>query len=63
MRFAQESGGIQINFPTVDWTQLVPTLVGLFFDAIGKALNDSSTARSTGCGTRAPTWSARPTWR
>jgi hypothetical protein len=34
-------GGIQVNFPTVDWTQLVPQLVGLFFDGIGKWLQDA----------------------
>ena len=28
-------GGITINFPQVDWTQLIPQLVGLFFDAVG----------------------------
>ena len=40
--FAQStgSGGITVQLPTVDWTQLVPQLVGLFFDAIGTTLND-----------------------
>jgi len=35
-------GGSQpiINFPTVDWTQLVPQLVGLFFDAIARFFDD-----------------------
>ena len=28
-------GGPTFNFPAVDWAQLVPQLVGLFFDAIG----------------------------
>lgn len=37
-----ESGGvININFPTVDWQDLIPQLVGYFFDAIGKFLNDT----------------------
>src|SRR5258707_12057778 len=43
-QFAQAdppSGGISISFPTVDWTQLVPQLVGLFFDGIGKYLHDA----------------------
>src|SRR2546425_12866612 len=31
-----DGGGITINFPTIDWSQLVPQLVSLFFDAIGK---------------------------
>jgi hypothetical protein len=33
-------GGISITFPTVDWASLIPQLVGYFFDAIGKFLND-----------------------
>jgi hypothetical protein len=40
-----DGGGITINFPTVDWSTLIPQLVGYFFDAIGKFLND--TLRST----------------
>ena len=37
-----ESGGvISINFPTVDWANLIPQLVGYFFDAIGKFLTDT----------------------
>jgi hypothetical protein len=35
------SGGITINFPTIDWSNLIPQLVGYFFDAIGKFLHDS----------------------
>jgi hypothetical protein len=40
--FAQSGGGggITVQLPTVDWTQLVPQLVGLFFDAVGTAIND-----------------------
>jgi hypothetical protein len=38
--FAQ-SGPINITLPTPDWTTLVPELVGYFFDAVGKALNDT----------------------
>jgi hypothetical protein len=34
-------GGITINFPTIDWSTLIPQLTGYFFDAIGKFLNDS----------------------
>jgi hypothetical protein len=33
-------GGIQINFPIVDWQTLIPQLVGYFFDAVGTAIND-----------------------
>src|SRR5438445_13846626 len=31
-----DGGGITINFPTIDWSQLIPQLVSLFFDAVGK---------------------------
>ena len=31
---------VQITFPEVDWSQLIPTLVGLFFSALGTYLND-----------------------
>jgi hypothetical protein len=30
-----------IEFPTVDWSTLVPQLVNYFFDAIGRVLNDT----------------------
>lgn len=41
--FSQEQGGgpIQINLPAVDWTQLVPQLMSLFFGAIGDWLQRS----------------------
>jgi hypothetical protein len=35
----QESGGITINFPQVDWAQLIPQLVGYFFEGTGTFLN------------------------
>lgn len=35
------SNGITVNLPAVDWTQLVPQLVGLFFDAIAKVFGDT----------------------
>ena len=34
------SNGISVNLPGVDWATLIPQLVGLFFDAIGKWLNE-----------------------
>lgn len=34
-------GPIQINLPTVDWSTLIPTLVGFFFSAIGDWLQKS----------------------
>src|SRR5438445_11575097 len=34
-----DGGGITINFPTIDWSQLIPQLVSLFFDAVGKWFN------------------------
>lgn len=40
--FAQTGGGQPIiEFPTVDWSTLVPQLVNYFFDAIGRVLNDT----------------------
>ena len=30
-----------IEFPTVDWSTLVPQLVNYFFDAIGRVLDDT----------------------
>jgi hypothetical protein len=39
---APSGGGITINFPTVEWQTLIPQLVGLFFDAVGTAINDMS---------------------
>jgi hypothetical protein len=41
MQASDGGGGITINFPTVDWSTLIPQLVGYFFDAIGKFLNDT----------------------
>jgi hypothetical protein len=35
------TGGITVNFPTIDWQTLIPQLVQYFFDGIGKFLNDS----------------------
>src|SRR5262245_11036618 len=35
-----DGGGIHVELPTVNWAELVPQLVGYFFDAIGKTLND-----------------------
>src|SRR5689334_23494104 len=37
------TGGDQpvIEFPTVDWSTLIPQLVNYFFEAIGKLLNDT----------------------
>ena len=39
--FEPGGGVININFPTVDWANLIPQLVGYFFDAIGKFLTDT----------------------
>src|SRR6266540_160794 len=36
-----DGSGITINFPTIDWSQLVPQLVSLFFDAVGKWFNST----------------------
>ncbi len=32
-------GGVTINFPTIDWSQLIPQVVNLFFDAVGNWFN------------------------
>lgn len=32
-------GGISINFPSVDWSKLIPDLVSLFLNAVGDFLN------------------------
>lgn len=31
---------VQVNLPEVDWSQLIPQLIGLFFEGIGKYFND-----------------------
>ncbi len=33
--------GITINFPSVDWSALIPQLVGYFFDGLGTFLNEA----------------------
>jgi hypothetical protein len=38
---ADSGGGITINFPTVDWSTLIPQLISYFFAGIGQFLNDS----------------------
>src|SRR5919199_4965534 len=61
---------MQVNLPPVDWAQLIPTLVGLFFDGAGKYLNDalhgafdglwSSSANVVGQTDLAMTWGFGP---
>jgi hypothetical protein len=61
---------IQINLPTVDWSQLIPQLVGLFFDAIGTTIMNilrgafdgvwSSSANVVGQTDIAMTWGFGP---
>src|SRR5262245_5083574 len=35
----EDSGGITINFPTVDWDTLIPRLVDNFFNSVGKSFD------------------------
>jgi hypothetical protein len=36
-----QSGGSNITCPTPDWSTLIPQLVGYFFDAVGKTIDDT----------------------
>ncbi len=38
---APDPGGITINFPTVDWANLIPQLVGYFFQALGTYVDET----------------------